>query len=99
MAGLERRCAVTEQQPEIKERAIGKVSHFFSKISVAAIELTDTLRVGDTIHIKGHTTDFTQKIISIQIEHLDVEVAKAGDSIGVKVDQHAREGDAVFVVE
>jgi len=88
-----------EEAPERPERPIGKVTHYFSKVGVAAIDLTDTLRVGDTIHIKGHTSDFTQTITSMQIEHNSVEVANAGDCIGVRVDQHAREGDQVFKVE
>lgn len=89
---------MTEQQAERPERPIGKVSHYFGKISVAAIDLSDTLRVGDTIHIKGHTTDLTQTIASIQIEHASVQSAKAGDCIGVGVDEHVREGDTVFLV-
>lgn len=86
----------TEQQPE---KEIGKVTHFFSKISVVVIELSDTLKVGDQIHIKGHATDFTQKVDSMQIEHENVQEAKAGQSVGLKVVDKAREGDAVYKVE
>jgi translation elongation factor EF-1alpha len=79
-----------------QEKPIGRISHFFSKISVGIIELSDTLRVGEKIHVKGHTTDFVQTITSMQVEHAQVQEAKAGDSIGVKVDEHVREGDLVY---
>ncbi len=81
------------------ETEIGKITHFFSKISVAVIELTDTLKVGDTIHVKGATSDFTQTVDSMQIEHENMEEAKAGESIGLKVAAHAHEHDKVFKVE
>jgi putative protease len=80
-------------------KEVGKVSHYFSKIGVAVIELTDTLKAGQTIHIKGATTDFTQKVDSMQIEHATVPEAKAGESIGMKVQNHVREHDQVFVVD
>ena len=81
------------------EEQIGKISHYFGHIQVAAIELADgSLAVGDTIHIKGHTTDLTEPIKSIQIEHEQVQAAKKGDSIGVKVSDHVREHDVVYKV-
>ena len=81
------------------ETEIGRVTHYFGKIGVAALEITSgELKVGDTIHIKGHTSDFTTTIESMQIEHEQVQVAKVGDSIGIKVPDHAREHDQVFVV-
>ncbi len=81
------------------ETEIGRVSDYFAKIGVAGIEITSgELKVGDTIHILGHTTDLTLKIDSIQIEHEQVEVVKAGDSIGIKVDDRCRGGDKVLLV-
>ncbi|MCX7785941.1 MAG: translation elongation factor-like protein [candidate division WOR-3 bacterium] len=81
------------------EKKVGKVTHFFGKISVAIVELTDdSLSVGDTIHIKGHTSDFTQKVESMQIEHKNVEKAEVGQSIGLKVIAHAHENDIVYKV-
>ena len=81
------------------EKQIGRISHYYGKIQVAAIELTDdSLAVGDTIHIKGSTTDLTEQIKSIQIEHEQVQSAKKGDSIGVKVSDHVREHDLVYKV-
>ena len=82
-----------------EEREVGAVAHYYTKIGVAVIELTDTLKVGATIHIKGATSDFNQKIDSMEIEHKNVEEAKKGESIGLKVKEHAREHDKVFVVE
>ena len=81
-----------------EEKEIGKVAHYFGHISVAAIQLTDSLKVGDTIHIKGKTSDFTQTIDSIQIEHKEIQEAKKGDDIGIKVKEHVREHDVVHKV-
>jgi putative protease len=75
---------------------IGRVTHFFSKISVAVIELTTPLSIGDTIVFKGPNTDFEQVVDSMQIEHENVEKAEAGQSIGLKVTQRVRETDAVY---
>lgn len=81
-----------------EEKLIGKVSHYFTKISVGVIELEDTVKVGDTIHIKGATTDFAQQIESMQIEHESINEAKVGQSIGLKVNEPVRENDKVYKV-
>jgi translation elongation factor EF-1alpha len=81
-----------------EKKLIGKVIHYFTNIGVAVIELEDTLKVGDEISIEGATTNFTQKIDSMQIEHENVKEAKKGDSIGLKVSDRVREGDQVFKV-
>lgn len=81
------------------EKEIGKVTHFFGKISVAALDITEPLRVGDVIHIKGHTTDLTQRVESMQVEHKDVQEAKPGESVAIKVLDHVREHDVVYKVE
>lgn len=75
---------------------IGRITHFFSKISVAVIELKATLSVGDTIAIKGPTTDFEQTVDSMQIEHKSVQKAERGQSIGLKVAERVRETDIVY---
>lgn len=81
------------------ETQIGRISHYFNHIGVAAIEITaGELKVGDTIHIKGHTSDFTTTVMSMQIEHEQVQVAKVGASIGIKVPDHVRQHDQVFLV-
>ena len=87
-----------EKKEEFLGKEIGKATHFFSKISVGVIELSKTLKVGDKIRIKGATTDFEQKIDSMQIEHEKVEKAKAGQSIGLKVKEPVREHDTVYKV-
>jgi putative protease len=81
----------------MKEKLIGKITHYFGKISVAIVELSGVLKAGDRIHVKGGTTDFEQDISSIQIEHENVEKAKKGDAIGLKVDEKVREGDEVYL--
>lgn len=80
------------------EERIGVVNDYFAKIEVAGIDLEGALRVGDTIHIKGHTTDLEERVDSLQIEHEQVEEAKAGDAIGIKVSDRCRGGDVVYKV-
>jgi len=80
------------------EKEIGKVSSFFSHVSVAAIKLTSSLKVGDKIHIKGNTTDFEDTIESIQIERKEVKKAGKGDHIGIKVPEKVRPNDVVLLV-
>lgn len=75
---------------------VGRITHFFSKIDVAVIELKAALSVGDTIAIKGPTTDFEQRVDSMQIEHANVQRAEPGQSIGLKVMQRVRETDMVY---
>jgi putative protease len=75
---------------------VGRIIHFFSKIDVAVIELKAALSVGDTIAIKGPTTDFEQRVDSMQIEHANVQRAEPGQSIGLKVMQRVRETDIVY---
>lgn len=81
------------------EEEIGRITHYFSRIGVGVVEITSgELKIGDTIHIKGHTTDFYQKVESMQVEHQPVSVAKQGDSVGLKVIDHVRENDRVYRV-
>lgn len=82
----------------MEKKEIGRVSHYFGKPQVAAIVLTDTLKVGDRIAIQGHTTDFEVVVESIQIEHDSVPEAKAGDNVGIKVPEKVREHDVVYKV-
>jgi len=83
---------------EEKLEEVGKVTHFFSKISVAVVELKAPISVGDKIRIQGPTTDFEQTVQSMQIEHEDVKKAKAGQSIGLKVNERVRENDTVYKI-
>jgi putative protease len=83
---------------QMSEEVVGTVSDFFARPVVAAIELTAALKLGDKIHIKGHTTDLELNVDSMQIDNVPVEEAKAGDSIGVKVPERVRKGDTVYKV-
>lgn len=81
------------------EEEIGRITHYFSKINVGVLELsTGELHVNDTIHIKGHTTDFYQKVESMQVEHNPVDTAKPGEPVGIKVESPVRENDVIFKV-
>ena len=80
-----------------KEKLLGKVDHYFDKISVAAIRVLSPFKVGDVLHIKGHTTDFVQRLESMQIEHQDVQSVKKGDDIGIKVKDFVRGNDKVYL--
>jgi translation elongation factor EF-1alpha len=81
-----------------EEEEVGRVVDYFAKIGVAGIDLTGKLSAGDTIHIKGHTTDLEQVVESMQVEHAQVEEAGAGDKIGIKVKDRCRGGDHVYRV-
>jgi selenocysteine-specific translation elongation factor len=81
--------------PEVQ---IGTVSDFFAKPVVAGIQLTAPLKSGDKIHIKGHTTDLELVIISMQINNVTVQEAKAGDAVGIKLPDRVRKGDTVHKV-
>ena len=80
------------------EVEIGKVNDFFARPVVAGIDLTGNLKVGDRIRIKGHTTDQELTVASMQINNVEVQGAKAGDSVGVKITDRARHGDTVYKV-
>ncbi len=80
------------------EEEVGKVSDFFARPVVAGIQLSRTLKVGDKVHIKGHTTDVEVVVDSMQINNVNVKEAKTGDSIGIKVPDRVRRGDTVYKV-
>lgn len=75
---------------------IGEVTHFFGKISVAVLNLTKDLKVGDSVHFLGRNTDFQQEIHSMEIDHEPMTEVSAGDDVAVKVSQRVRRGDSVF---
>ena len=80
------------------EKEVGKVSDFFAHPVVAGIDMTGSVKVGDKIHIKGHTTDIEMDVASMQINNQNVTSAKKGDSVGIKVPERVRRGDTVYVV-
>ncbi len=83
----------------MSETRIGTVSHSFTHLHVAAVEVTDyELHTGDMIHIKGHTSNFVQKVASMELEHESDDIAKPGDNVGIAMNEYAREHDSVTVV-
>jgi putative protease len=80
------------------ETEIGHVTHYFNHIHVAVLSIKEGLKIGDTIHILGHTTDFTQEVTSLQIEHKNVDWVKPGDDFAIKVNEPVREHDVVYKV-
>jgi putative protease len=87
------------EEAPVGKKLVGKISHYFSKIGVGVIELSDELKVGDRISIEGATTNVQQTVRTMQIEHAEVQSAGAGDAIGMKVDQRVREGDLVYKLD
>jgi len=86
-------------ESDMAETRIGTVTHYYNHLHVAGVAITDgELRIGDTIHVKGHTSDFEQKVESMEIDREAVEVAKPGDEIGLAVIEQAKEHDAVYKV-
>jgi putative protease len=81
-----------------EEKPIGKITHFYGKLMVAIIDLTAPLKVGDTIHIKGTSDDFTQQVEQLQFDHKDIKQATAGQQVGVKVNQKIHDNDQVYLV-
>ncbi len=85
--------------PVPDEERVGIVTHYYTHLSVAVVHLdAGALRAGDTIHIKGHTSDFMQTVESMEIDHVHVSEARAGQSFGLRVVEHAREHDGVYRV-
>ena len=81
------------------EEVVGQVTDYFGKVNVAAVHVTaGTLSVGDTIHVKGHTTDLTQSVDSMQLEHQAVQQAVVGQTVGIRVRDRVRRGDSVLKV-
>jgi putative protease len=81
------------------EVQVGHVTHYYSHLGVAAVAIeTGEVNLGDTIHIKGHTTDVTQPVESLEYEHQHIDHAEPGQNVGIKVKEHVREHDAVTVI-
>lgn len=80
------------------EKEIGAIEHYYGHISVGIIKLSDTLKVGEQIHIKGHSSDFSQTVGSMQMEHASVSEGNAGAAVGIKVEQKIHPGDKVYKV-
>ena len=88
------------EEPAANEEALGTVTHYYSHLGVVVVQLNKgTLKTGDMIHVKGHSTDFIQKVESMEFEHQHVDQAGAVQSVGLKVADHAREHDIVYLVK
>jgi len=83
---------------EKEEKPIGEVTHYFNNIDVVIVEFSKAMNVGDSIRFKGATTDFTHKIESMQFDHKDIDKAKKGQEVGIKVGERVRTGDKVYKV-
>lgn len=83
---------------EMEKKKVGKITHYYQKIGVAIVDLEDTLSVGDQIEISGPNTNMTQSVDSMQIEHENVQQAKKGTSIGLKVKDRVKENDVVYKI-
>jgi putative protease len=81
------------------ETLIGKVTHYYNRIGVAVVDLSAELKIGDTILILGHTTDFSQEITSLEIEHKKILSAGPGSEVALKVDEEVRRGDLIYRIE
>ena len=82
----------------MEEKEVGTITHYFGKISVGIIQLTDSLKIGDKIHIKGAHDDFEQVVDSMQIERDKITEGKAGDAVGIKVAQKVHPNDKVLKI-
>jgi putative protease len=82
----------------MREERIGIVSNYYKKIGVAAATLEGDLAVGNIVHIKGNRTDFSQKVESMQVEHKNIERAKKGDDVGIRVKEYTRAHDVIYKV-
>jgi putative protease len=80
------------------EKRIGEITHFYNRVSVAVLSLTETLNLGDQILILGHTTEFVQPVSSLEIEHKKVTSAGPEDEVALKVDEPVRKGDAIYKI-
>jgi len=101
-------CGKCEEKPakkgaikkdKVEGKCVGAIEHYYSKLGVGIVKLNDKLAVGDKVKIKGHTTDIDQTVDSIQINHEDVQDAKKGDVVGIKVSDKVREEDCVYLVK
>ncbi|MBN1621000.1 MAG: hypothetical protein JW871_00225 [Endomicrobiales bacterium] len=80
------------------EIKLGVIEDYFAKVGVVAVKIEESISVGDTIHVKGHTTDLTQTLESMQVEHKSITTAKSGDDVGIKVKDRVRKGDTIYKV-
>ena len=83
----------------MKETEVGKITHYYDHLGVGVVQVSKAIKVGDKIHIKGKAADFNQEVTSLQVEHKQIDEAKKGDAVGMKVDQEVEENDVIYKVE
>jgi hypothetical protein len=88
----------TSQEEVSMEKRIGTVTHYYTRLSVAVLDLTDEIHLGDEIHITGHISDLKMHVTSMEVEHHKIESAEAGMEVALKVDDYVRAGDEVYRV-
>lgn len=91
--------AQSGERKKMAEKEIGEVTHYYTNLGVGIIKLSASLKKGDSVHFKGHTTDFTQTVEGLQFDHKDIESGDASQEVGIKVSEHVREGDKVYKEE
>ena len=92
------KCEGVKQGGVVQGKEIGRIVHYYGHLNVGIIELSDTLKVGDKIRVKGHTSDFTQVVESMQIEHANVTEGKPGNLVGIKIKDKAHPNDKVYKI-
>lgn len=97
MAEKKEKASAKKSESKKVEKPIGKVTHYFNHLNVGIIKLSAPLNIGDKVKIKGHTTDIEQEIKEMQYDHESIEAGKKGQEVGVKVKDHVREGDEVYL--
>ena len=80
----------------MEEKEVGVVAHYFGKVGVGMVRLTDTLKIGDTIHVKGHSGDFTQQVSSMQMDYKAIQEAGTGHEVAIKMEQKVHQNDKVY---
>jgi putative protease len=83
---------------KMAQKKVAEITHYFGHLGVAVFKVSSEIKVGDKVKIKGHTTDYEQDIKEMQLDHKSLESAKKGQEVGVKVSEHVREGDEVFLI-
>jgi putative protease len=83
----------------MSEKKLGVVTHYFNHLGVGIVKTSSPLKVGDKVHVKGHTTDFKQSINEMQLNHKSIDEAKKGQEVGIKIKEHVREGDELYAAD
>jgi hypothetical protein len=95
---IKKKKAAAKKAPAVEGLVLGPITHYFPKVRAAVVTLKNPLSVGDTIRVKGHTTDFTETVNSMQIDHVPITTAKKGQEIGLLVNSRVRQHDIVYKV-